>query len=815
MDADGDTDLVVGEYDPRIRLYQNVGSETAPEFGPPVYLLDPAFDVNQNTMTPCITDLDGDADLDLIIGSDDAGVRAYWNVGTAAAPSFSTAIWTQLIPVGTTPYNERWGPAPVDWDDDGDTDLLVGHFSGRIYFYRNDGGIFVEDGALHDALGAEIDVGAYARPAVTDWNGDGCMDLVVGNEVGQVWLFLGVPEGLPLPPHLNVAGWSVDDQPPLGDGDDVLNPGEEAYLTVSVANDASWGPVTSLTAVLGLAAAGVTVLDSVGTFGDCAPGDTVSNAASPFRIRAGDTVDPASYPAWIVAEGSAQGGASSYEELLPFSFDVNIWRGGWPKALPTAVKSSPLLADLDGDGALDVAVGCESGDLLAWSHYGSLLAGFPVRTSSRIRSAPSAADLTADGELEVVFCSYDDTLWVADGSGTLLLTKHVGESLYGSVVLDDIDSDGAREFVFGTWAGHVWAVELDGSELDGFPVDLGSAARMTEAPALADLDGDGNPEIVAMGADGVVHVFGSDGGVVPGWPFETGASGIGSPAVATFAGEAWVAVTTGGGDLILLRGSDGSEVARFGAGAAIRVSPVWADVDSDDAPDILFGSQDGFLHAVGLDGIPLPGWPVQVASMVRSAPAVADLDGDGDLEIVAACDAGCLYAFHGDGTPLTDWMPLQLPDGVESSPAVADLDGDGDLEIAVGTLGGVAVVDWKDQGVADPRDWTTHRANAARTAWLVSPAGTGPGPRTPGVASLTAAPNPSAGGFRLVFNRRGTLWRLSLYDLSGRMVDRVEGSGSAFWHASVAPGVYLARAHIRETDGTWREAGRTRLIKLE
>jgi hypothetical protein len=205
MDNDGDTDLVVGEYDPRIRLYTNAGSEPSPVFTNFIYLLNPAVPGDDNIMTPTVVDWDGDGLLDLVFGTDDTGVRVYWNQGTPSAPAFSSAAFQQLIPGES---NGRYSPTHVDWDGDGDLDLLVGSGddspatnSGKVFFYENTGGTLTNQGALTDTSGTDLDVGTYSKPFVCDWNNDGWFDLLVGNSTGNVWLYLGVPDPLPKSPE--------------------------------------------------------------------------------------------------------------------------------------------------------------------------------------------------------------------------------------------------------------------------------------------------------------------------------------------------------------------------------------------------------------------------------------------------------------------------------------------------------------------------------------------------------------------------------------------------------------------------------------
>ena len=68
-------------------------------------------------------------------------------------------------------------PTAVDWDSDGDVDFLVAGALGQIRYFER-----VEDGSLQERLGDQnplesLDVGPHAAVEITDWNGDGTLDV--------------------------------------------------------------------------------------------------------------------------------------------------------------------------------------------------------------------------------------------------------------------------------------------------------------------------------------------------------------------------------------------------------------------------------------------------------------------------------------------------------------------------------------------------------------------------------------------------------------------------------------------------------------
>ena len=161
----------------------------------------------------------------------------------------------------------------------------------------------------------------------------------------------------------------------------------------------------------------------------------------------------------------------------------------------------------------------------------------PIFDDYHPSQSPALADLNGDGDLEIVVTLLDGTIRAYEVNGSLLWQYNFaqGNRLFASEpVIGDVSGDGRVDILFGTYSpdgrddhrARLHGLNASGQPLAGFPLPLtnedgGAKKGLRAAPTLADLDGDCDVEILAGSQAGVLYVWDLPAPYFPGqmpWP---------------------------------------------------------------------------------------------------------------------------------------------------------------------------------------------------------------------------------------------------------------------------------------------------------
>ncbi|MEM9481069.1 MAG: VCBS repeat-containing protein [Verrucomicrobiota bacterium] len=208
FDGDGDLDILCGEFLDGFTYFQNVGTRKEPEYAEGRRLKRDGRDLAMHVqmITPVAVDWDKDGDIDLVVGDEDgrvAFVEHTGEYGKAGVPRFHHPVYFQQE-AGDMKFGALATPVGVDWDEDGDDDIIAGNTAGNIAFFENLDGQYPPKWAapvLLEAGGAPIHIQAgpngsiqgpceanwgYTTQTVADWDHDGRLDIVVNSIWGRV-----------------------------------------------------------------------------------------------------------------------------------------------------------------------------------------------------------------------------------------------------------------------------------------------------------------------------------------------------------------------------------------------------------------------------------------------------------------------------------------------------------------------------------------------------------------------------------------------------------------------------------------------------
>ena len=373
----------------------------------------------------------------------------------------------------------------------------------------------------------------------------------------------------------------------------------------------------------------------------------------------------------------------------------------WRSPTTGSVFSSPVIADVSGDGRPDVVVASRDTRVYALSgDDGHPLWSQP--TEGVIEAFLAVGDLDGDGVDEVVTGSDSGGVYAyRGGDGNLLWPPfRTGGLVFARSALADFDGDGKNDVACASKDGFLYRLKGTDGRLIGAPLHVEGNLGFRSSPRLVDLDGDPVKDLVIGTLDGRLCGFSGTGGP-PLWTVPIAVDGAtdlqrevrSSANLADFDGDQVQDFVIGGADGVLyaVKGGQAPSVLwRFPTdNIKINSSPAVADLDGDGVKDVVVGGQEDEMSGRGCWVYAISGakgtlhWKYRTGGGTWSSPLLRDVDADGIDDVLIGSSDRHLYVLSGrDGALL---VRFALDGRVYSSPSMADVNGDGVPEVVVGS----------------------------------------------------------------------------------------------------------------------------------
>ncbi|MEM6524011.1 MAG: FG-GAP-like repeat-containing protein [Bacteroidota bacterium] len=562
-------------------------------------------------------DMDADGDQDALIGDITGQLKYYRNVGSTTNPFFQEVVVAALNPFNSIAVPSNATPVLIDFDDDGDADLVLGQFDGYnnigVSYYENDD--FDDDGVIgnsptfteRSSPGDPLD-GVSAskynvKPELVDIDNDGDFDVFLGQNDDDS------PYDGALLFFENDSGFARDNLPA---GLDEFESGSFSGLTftsptfedIDLDGDqdlfiGTFGGTIRFFENLddsdGTIGNDPNFVERIGTLNPFDGVDVGTVAKLTFVDLDGDTDRD------LVVGNGFSDDPPNYFENTPSGFEELRRLKNPFGAFDVTYDASPTFVDIDNDGDLDAVIGTKYRDDLSYleNNDGTFTdlteTGTPFDNLTQdpdASASPAFARLDTDGDFDLILGLYYDpavrllrntgtpenpafsnegdpfSISVVSGSDSSpTLGDITGDGIIDAVV--GFDNQGAMRFFEGTSNAPAF-VEMSGTQnpLDGF--NLGTVGQSRYAkPDLVDLDFDGDLDLVVG-----LHGYSGE----------------------AYDGTLFYLENDGSGNFTELSGSLnpflGIEAAPTGSEIGDS-EPAFADIDQDGDLDLFLGNADG------------------------------------------------------------------------------------------------------------------------------------------------------------------------------------------------------------------------------
>ncbi len=430
----------------------------------------------------------------------------------------------------------------------------------------------------------------------------------------------------------------------------------------------------------------------------------------PYLNSAGEEVKPAKL---ICLEDD---GTIKWEKIFPAVSQADPVTG--KTYTSSSISSKPLISDINNDGKYEIVVS-------VGVDFDYILPG----TTSDVYSPGHMGGVYAIDALTAT------TLWFKESKDTIGGSNNSGDGLpdgvYSSPVACDLNNDGNKEIIWGSWDQHVYVV--NGSDGTTFATSAGSKWPVNQhdtiwsSPICADINNDGLKEILIGGditenaealtkTGGVFHVYDRWGReIINGFKdyikFDSNSNDYSfmkgkyeeqtiwsTPTVGDLDGDGKYEIAYGSGlylndpvgNYVRIWNDDGSEYLKLATNGRVFSQPIFADINNDGSLEIIATTVNGWIHAWTNTGGALfstktyPSGGSGGTHPIYSNPLAVDINKDGYLEIIYQQGVS-LTVVNYTGVQQTDASKWGLKNEYfRGTPSISDLDNDGNIDIVTG-----------------------------------------------------------------------------------------------------------------------------------